>query len=164
MTAASVSRPDAWASPQAETTHIALVGAAGDAIVQVIPWSIEIEDIETLSRVGIWEHEKALQPLRITISMRGVAPAFPRTIDDCIDYEPVCRWIVEEWPDRPHTALLETRLREVIDFIFDIDRRIEWVSVEILKSHAIREARGVGVCVAMSRILYESLGRDRAAA
>ncbi|MFD2270791.1 dihydroneopterin aldolase [Undibacterium arcticum] len=123
---------------------------------RVIPWTIEVDEIQTQSRVGIWEHERELQPLRISLSLRAIAPAFPQSIEDCLNYEPVCRWITDEWPAQPHTPLLETRLRELMHFIFDYDARIEWVDVVIAKPRAIPDTRGVGIRMALSRDDYES--------
>ena len=123
---------------------------------KVITWNIVIEDIETQSRVGIWDHERALQPLRISISMMAIAPVFPEKIEDCLNYEPVCRWISDEWPRCPHTPLLETRVRELMDFIFTFDRRIEAVDVAILKLTAIPQARAVGIKLALSRSDYDT--------
>ncbi|WP_161984254.1 tunnelling fold family protein [Sulfuriferula plumbiphila] len=92
---------------------------------QVMIWTIEIEDTETRSRVGIWEYEREPQPIRTRISMHAIAPAFPQKIQDCLNYELVCRWISNEWPKKPHTLLLETRLRKLMDFVFNFDARIE---------------------------------------
>jgi dihydroneopterin aldolase len=128
---------------------------------RVIPWTIEVEEIQTQSRVGIWEHERELQPLRISLSLRAIAPAFPQSIEDCLNYEPVCRWIIDEWPAQPHTPLLETRLRELMRFIFDYDARIEWVDVAIAKPRAIPDTRGVGIRMALSRDDYESAFGER---
>ena len=122
---------------------------------QVIPWTIEIADIETRLRVGIWEHEREFQPIRINISIRAIALACPISIEDCLNYEPICRWIIDSWPTQPHTPLLETRLRELIDFIFDFDARIEWADVAISKPAAIPQASGVGIRMVLSREEYD---------
>jgi len=123
---------------------------------KIITWTIEVEDIETSSRVGIWEHEREPQPIRICISMQAIALAFPRKIEDCLNYEPICRWLTDVWPKQPHTPLLETRVRELVDFLFYFDTRIERVNVGIMKLKAIPQARGVGVRVAMARSDHES--------
>jgi dihydroneopterin aldolase len=122
----------------------------------LITWTIKIEDVGTWSRVGIWEHELELQPLRISLSVQAIAPAFPRRIEDCLDYQPICRWITDDWPRMPHTPLVETRLRELMDFVFHYDPRIEWVDASVLKPTAVAQAAGVGVRVAMSRSDYEA--------
>jgi FolB domain-containing protein len=123
---------------------------------RMISWTIEIADIDTELRVGIWEHERGLQPIRISISMRALAAVIPQSIDDCMNYEPICRWIVDTWPAQPHTPLLETKLRELLDFVFAHDARIEWVDIAISKPNAIAAARGVGLRMAIDRGDYEA--------
>lgn len=122
---------------------------------RVIPWTIEIKDIDTQLRVGIWEHERDYQPIRICISMRAIVPVFPQSIEDCLNYEPICRWIIDEWPKSPHTPLLETKLSELMRFIFDSDARLEWADVAISKPKAIADVRGVGIRMAISREDHE---------
>lgn len=129
---------------------------------RVIPWTIEIADIETQLRVGIWDHEREVQPIRINLSLRAIAPVFPRSIEDCLNYEPICRWIIDEWPTHPHTPLLETKLRELMCFIFGFDARIEWIDVAIAKPKAIADTRGVGIRMALSRDDYEAAFRHQA--
>lgn len=124
---------------------------------RVATWTVEVEDIEIQSRVGIWEHERELQPLRISLSLRGIAPAVPQSIEDCLDYQPICAWITDIWPTMPHTALLETKVRELMDFIFDFDHRIEWVSVSIAKTKAFPNVRSVGIRMELTRQDHESM-------
>lgn len=128
-----------------------------------IPWTIEIVDLQTQSRVGIWEHERALQPLRITLSIRAVESPFPCTIDDCLDYERICRWLLDEWPRQPHTPLMETRVRELMDFVFGNDERVEWAHVAIFKTAAIAQVGAVGVRAMMSRSGYDASFGSRVA-
>ena len=123
---------------------------------RVIAWTIEVADLDTELRVGIWEHERNLQPIRISFSIRALAPAFPATIDDCLNYEPICRWIIDSWPALPHTPLLETKVRELLQHIFDYDSRVEWVDVAISKPTAIPGARGVGIRMALSRHEFDA--------
>lgn len=122
---------------------------------RVIPWTIEISDICTQLRVGILDHEREFQPIRISVSIRAIASASPQTIEDCLDYQPICRWITEEWPEQPHTPLLETKLRELMSFIFSYDSRVVWTDVAISKPMAIPAAFGVGVRMALSRADHE---------
>lgn len=124
---------------------------------QIIPWTIEIINLETKLRVGIWEHEHEFQPIHINISIRAIAPAFPQFIEDCINYQPICSWMVNDWPQQQHTPLLETKLRELMCFIFNFDSRIEWADIAISKTKAIQEAHSVGVKMALSRCEYEAI-------
>ena len=128
---------------------------------RVIPWTIEVEDILIQSRVGIWDHERELQPLKISLSLRGIAPAIPASIEECLDYQPICRWITEVWPTQAHTPLLETKMRELMSFIFNYDARIEWVNVAIAKTRAFENVRSVGIRMALSREDYESVFCDQ---
>jgi 7,8-dihydroneopterin aldolase/epimerase/oxygenase len=131
---------------------------------RVIPWTIEIADIDTQLRVGIWEHELAPQPIRINLTVRAIACALPESIDACVNYEPICRWIIDDWPRQPHTPLLETRLHELLSFVFAIDDRIEWIDASISKPAAIRGVRGVGLRMALSREDFEAAFRYPATA
>lgn len=128
---------------------------------RVIPWTIEVADIDTQLRVGIWDHERDFQPIRINLALRAIAPSSPRSIEDCLNYEPICRWIIDTWPKQPHTPLLETKIRELMDFIFDYDARIEWADVAISKPKAIAGARGVGIRMALARDDYLAAFRER---
>ena len=128
--------------------------------MHLIPWTIEITDINTQLRVGIWDHEREFQPIRINLSLRAIAPIFPHTIEDCLNYQPICRWITDEWPKQPHTPLLETKLRELMSFVFDFDSRVEWVDLAISKPTAILAAYGVGIRMALSRADYEGAFRQ----
>jgi 7,8-dihydroneopterin aldolase/epimerase/oxygenase len=123
--------------------------------MQLIPWTIEIANINTQLRVGIWDHEHEYQPIQINLSIRAIAPTFPNTIADCLNYQPICLWITDEWPKQPHTPLLETKLQELMSFIFDFDSRVEWADLAISKLTAIPAAYGVGVRMALSRDDYE---------
>jgi 7,8-dihydroneopterin aldolase/epimerase/oxygenase len=118
---------------------------------RVIPWTIEISNLATKLRVGIWDHEREFQPICIDLSIRAITSAFPQSIEDCLDYQPICHWITDEWPKQAHTPLLETKLCELMHFVFAFDARIEWIDAAISKPNAIAEARGVGVRMAIAR-------------
>lgn len=120
-------------------------------------WDIEVESICTTLRVGIWPHEVTPQPIKVDLVLRGRAPANPMSIKDCIDYQPICEWITNIWSATPHIPLLETRVVELIGFIFDSDARIEWVNVRVAKEHAISHAKSTGIRVALSRYEYHAI-------
>jgi 7,8-dihydroneopterin aldolase/epimerase/oxygenase len=126
---------------------------------RVIPWTIELADIDTQLRVGIWQHELAPQPIRVNLTVRAIACATPASIEACVNYEPICRWIIDDWPQAPHTPLLETRLHELLSFVFDSDDRIEWIDAAIAKPQAIRGVRGVGLRMALTREDFETAFR-----
>jgi len=122
-------------------------------------WSVRIERLRTRLRVGVDPDELVLQPIWVTVRLRGVAAACPTTLDDCIDYAPLCRWITEEWPHTPHTALLKTRINELVAFAFRLDARVQEVHVELAKQRMSRQAVSVGIERCVSRAEFEALRR-----
>lgn len=111
--------------------------------------TVAFSGLETRLRVGIWDHERESQPVRVSLSVRARLP-------DCsLDSLAILRWITEEWPKSPHIPLLETRLRELMQFVFAFDSRIEWADIALSKPWACPEARDVGVRMALSRDEYE---------
>ena len=111
---------------------------------------IAISNLDTRLRVGIWDHEREFQPVHVNLVM---APDANRLEPGGggIDYRPIVRWVKEEWPNAPHTPLLETRLRELIDFVFASDLGVVWLDAALSKPQACPQARGVGVRMALSR-------------
>ena len=108
-------------------------------------WTVRIERLETSLAVGIYDDERDPQPVWVSVTLSGLAPAVPDELEDCIDYEPLCRWLAVEWPNTPHTRLLETRVNEIFDFAFGLDPRVQEVSVGLYKQRVSRYATAVGV-------------------
>jgi dihydroneopterin aldolase len=119
-------------------------------------WSVRIERLRTRLRVGVDPDERMLQPVWVTLRLRGVLPACPATLDECIDYAPLCRWITEEWPRTPHIALLETRINELLAFAFNLDERVQEVHVELAKQRVSRQAASIGIQRCISRPEFEA--------
>lgn len=111
---------------------------------------IAITNLDTRLRVGIWDHERAFQPVHVNLIMAPDAARL-QPGGGGIDYRSVVRWVQEEWPAAPHTPLLETRLRELIDFVFASDLGVVWLDAALSKPQACPQARGVGVRMALSR-------------
>jgi len=119
--------------------------------------NISILNLKTTSKVGIWEHEKNAQPILISIQIEGVASIFPSDITECIDYEPICSWLTKDFPNLPHTGLLETRLFEILKYIFNSDQRIDSVHVDLSKTSAFPNVQSVGVSKNLDRGSFEVL-------
>jgi dihydroneopterin aldolase len=111
---------------------------------------IAISNLDTRLRVGIWDHEREFQPVHVNLVMAPDANRL-QPGGGGIDYRPIVRWVKEEWPNAPHTPLLETRLRELIDFVFASDLGVVWLDAALSKPQACPQARGVGVRMALSR-------------
>lgn len=120
-------------------------------------WTVRIERLETQLPVGIYAHEQASQPVWVSLTATGEASAIPSSLDECFDYEPLCCWLTQIWPTTPHTPLLETRVNQVIAFVFDSDPRVSNVWVGLYKQRVSQQALAVGMERASSRTEFESL-------
>jgi hypothetical protein len=95
---------------------------------KLIPWTVEIRELRTElhgTRGG------AVQAVSIDVTVRALTPAVPASIDECMDYQPICRWILDELPTWQHGLCWESALRALLDFVFDADARIESVAASM---------------------------------
>jgi dihydroneopterin aldolase len=125
-----------------------------------IPWIIEIKRLKTQLRLGALGKDANLQEICIDITIRAITPAFPQSITDCMNYQPICRWIVEAWPKLGATPLLASRAQELVAFIFDFDSRVESVDVAISKSGSAASQR---IAFKLSQARGDYLGRTKSA-
>lgn len=109
---------------------------------------VVLRDIETEAQVGLhpWEQHPQ-RPTRLIVNVEMFAP-IPRplsaeTPDSMLDYDPV-RAALKAWPTRPHTALLETLLHELVELCFR-NPRVSACRVSIMKPDIFNEAAGAGV-------------------
>lgn len=125
-------------------------------------WTVRIDRLETHLPVGIYAHEQDAQPVWVSLTATGEARAAPGSLDECFDYEPLCRWLTQEWPASPHTPLLETRVNQVIEFVFATDPRVRHVWVGLYKQRVSQQALAVGMERASTRAEFEALRRSAA--
>ena len=123
-------------------------------------WTVRIDRLATQLPVGIYDHEQDAQPVWVSLTATGEASAAPGSLGDCFDYEPLCRWLTQEWPTSPHTPLLETRVNQVIEFLFAADPRVQQVWVGLYKQRVSQQALAVGMERASSRAEFEALRRS----
>lgn len=127
-------------------------------------WTVRVERLETRLPVGIYAEERKEQPVWVSLTVSGLAPADPAALDDCFDYEPLCRWLTQVWPATPHTPLLETRINQVLAFVFGQDPRIQQVWVGLYKQRVSHGAFAVGMERASTRAEFEALSLTATAA
>lgn len=120
-------------------------------------WTVRIDRLATHLPVGIYPHEREAQPVWVSLTATGEASAAPGALDECFDYEPLCRWLTQEWPASPHTPLLETRVNQVIEFLFATDPRVRQVWVGLYKQRVSQQALAVGMERSSSRAEFEAL-------
>lgn len=124
-------------------------------------WTVRVESLSTTLRVGIYDHELVHQPVLLNLRISGLAEALPSSLSQCFDYEPICRWALEEWPLSPHTPLLETRLNELIEYVFSSDKRIRDVFCGLYKTDAFVRTKFVGLERDVTRRQFEEQKRSR---
>jgi 7,8-dihydroneopterin aldolase/epimerase/oxygenase len=120
-------------------------------------WTVRIDRLETHLPVGIYASEQDAQPVWVSLTATGEASAAPDALDECFDYEPLCRWLTQEWPASPHTPLLETRVNQVIEFLFTSDLRVQQVWVGLYKQRVSQQALAVGMERASTRAEFQAL-------
>ena len=125
-------------------------------------WTVKVERLEIHLPVGIHADEIEAQPVWVSLTATGSAPASPRSLDDCFDYEPLCRWLSREWPLTPHTPLLEQRVNQLFHFVFGLDERVQTVWAGIYKQRMSHGAMAVGIEREATRIEFEAQTREAA--
>lgn len=95
--------------------------------------------------VGVHPCEIEPQPVWVSLRASGTAAASPETLAQCIDYEPLCHWLAEVWPSTPHVPLIETRINELLEFVFGLDSRIQQAWVGLYKQRMSQGATAVGI-------------------
>lgn len=95
--------------------------------------------------VGVYAEEVEPQPVWVSLSASGLADASPETLSQCIDYEPLYRWLAEVWPGTPHVPLIETRINELLEFVFGLDSRVQEAWVGLYKQRMSHDAAAVGI-------------------
>jgi dihydroneopterin aldolase len=112
-----------------------------------IPWTIEVRALATELRRGAapWRRQAAT----VDITVHALAPAFPQTIDDCIDYQPICEHVLGAWSDGASGAQPEQAVRDLIAYILGRDGRIGQVDVAL-------STGGVTVRVVQARAALEA--------
>ena len=125
-------------------------------------WTVKVERLEIRLPVGIHADEVEPQPVWVSLTATGQAPASPRSLGDCFDYEPLCHWLSRQWPLTPHTPLLEERINQLLGFVFGLDARVETVWAGIYKQRMSHGAVAVGIERCATRIEFEAQQRESA--
>lgn len=120
-------------------------------------WTVRIDDFPISLAVGVYEHEYQPQPLLVSLEIVGNCAALPFSLSECLDYEPLCYWLKEEWPKSPHVPLLEMRLNQLFEHIFASDKRVIEIQAGLYKKNIAEGARRIGMERRISRLAFENL-------
>ena len=118
-------------------------------------WTIKIDRMEIRLPVGIYADELEPQTVWVSLTATGAAQASPQSIDQCLDYDPLCHWLTDVWPHTPHTPLLETRINQLLVRVFNLDPRVETTWVGLYKQRLSRQAVLVGIERSMTRAEFD---------
>jgi dihydroneopterin aldolase len=119
-------------------------------------WIIRVERLEIDLAVGIHPHELEPQTLWVSLALMGRTDAVPSSIDQCLDYDPLCEWLMRVWPSSPHTPLLETRLNQLLEFVFGLDARVQGAWAGLYKQRMSRGAMAIGIERTATRPEFEA--------
>jgi dihydroneopterin aldolase len=122
-------------------------------------WTLRLEGVQTQLAFGAAAQADAPQPLQVSLVINGLTPDTPFDGADCLDHETICRWIVDEWPKSAATPLLETRVNELLDFIFGFDKRVQDAWVGLYRSGLPGGAARIGVERQVSRSQVQARSR-----
>ena len=123
-------------------------------------WTLRIERL--LTRLAFHDGER--RPVQVSVTLHGLADAAPRVPQDRIDLDAVCAWIAGEWRASAPAALLETRVNELIAFVFGFDRRVQEAWVGLYRVADDGSAVAVGVERHATRAQFDAQRRMRAGA
>ena len=97
---------------------------------------IALCDVEITMKVGLAEIERSqLDGQRVIVNVEMFSHKENHTgtdISSCLNYHPIHEYITRQWPNRPHTELLETLVEELVGVCFE-DDRVEACRVSIAK-------------------------------
>jgi 7,8-dihydroneopterin aldolase/epimerase/oxygenase len=119
-----------------------------------MPWDtsrsyirVMLRDVQAEAHVGLhpWERHTE-RPTRLIVNVEMFAPLDSAPADGhdaFLDYDPV-RAALRDWPNRPHTPLLETLAEEIVRLCFQ-NARVAACRVSVLKPDIFNEAAAAGV-------------------
>ena len=108
-------------------------------------WTVRMEGLETRLAAGGSDGEPELHLVRVSLVINALTPDTPGEPDDCVDHAAICHWIAHQWPLSPAAPLLETRVNELLDFVFAFDKRVQDVWVGLDQPLAAPQGARVGV-------------------
>jgi dihydroneopterin aldolase len=122
-------------------------------------WTVRLEGVKT--QLATCQSGRAPRPQAVLIDLviNGLTPDTPNTVADCLDYAPICDWIVHQWPKKSHTLLLETRVNELLVFLFEFDHRVQDAWVGVYKTIEPRGSARVGIERQATRSQFQARSR-----
>jgi len=104
---------------------------------------VALRGVRVWLRVGVRPDERLRpQPVEVEVELYRQAPAARAGgLAACLDYDRLHRYLMETWPERPHTPLLEELAEDLVAFCL-ADERVEACRV-VLRKPEIYAGRGI---------------------
>jgi dihydroneopterin aldolase len=120
-------------------------------------WTVFVDGLEVLTRVGIHPHEhEAPQPVVIDARLGYRCAPAETDASEWIDYERYCERLTRFLETKPHTRLLETLAVELAVLSFQDWRALDTVSLRLYKPKIRPGTQRIGIELAWARPDYEA--------
>lgn len=119
--------------------------------------SVFVEDLTVNVCIGLKAWEQKPQRLTVTVALYADPVSYLSHVGEAsiVDYDRIHR-AISEWPARPHTNLIESYIRELLDLAFSF-KNVEAADIKISKPDIYPDAADAGVEVFMKRADYKKL-------
>jgi 7,8-dihydroneopterin aldolase/epimerase/oxygenase len=117
-------------------------------------WTLRVDELRTLLAFGDPAEER--QPVIVSLLIEGLAPDEPGRPEECFNDAPVCDWITTEWPLSAGTPLIETRVNQLLLFLFAHDKRVQNAWVALYRPGVPPRAARVGIERRASRSQFQT--------
>lgn len=95
-------------------------------------WTLRMDGL--LTRLAIGTGRRPTQePVEVGLQLQVLADVVPDAREQRVDLDAICDWITNAWPLSAPTALLEARTVELMDHVFRFDRRVQQVTVVLVR-------------------------------
>jgi 7,8-dihydroneopterin aldolase/epimerase/oxygenase len=117
-------------------------------------WSLRVDDLST--RLAFGDAADGGQTVRVSLLIEGLVQDEPGRREDCFDAAPICDWITGVWPKSPATPLIETRVNQLLLFLFAHDKRVQNAWVGLYRTGVAPGAARVGIERQASRSQFQT--------
>ncbi|MEM7021472.1 MAG: dihydroneopterin aldolase [Pseudomonadota bacterium] len=102
---------------------------------------LALRGVRVQIRVGVFAQEKiAPQAVEVDVELCRRHDAYRgEGLDACLNYEPVYRYLTEEWPKRGHVELLEAWAEDLVGYCLN-DEKVDACLVRIRKPDIFPES------------------------
>jgi dihydroneopterin aldolase len=116
-----------------------------------------VEDQIVNVRIGLHVSERKPQRLKVQVSLYADPVRYLSnvSVDSIVDYNQI-HAAIATWPGRPHTDLVETYAREILDLAFSM-KDVTACAVKLSKMDIYPDAAGAGIDLFLTRRDYKKL-------